>query len=356
LELVRTAALTGYFDVAESLGLDTRALLRDAGLTRAMLTNPEQMLPGRSVIGLLERSAELSGCITFGLRMAEQRSLADLGIVSLLIAHQLTLRDALAVLTDYRNRINSTLVLHIDEHDDVAVLREEFAFSPPVASRQSNDLALGVLAALGGAVLGPAWRPHCITFSYERPAPAERDVYRRLFDCPVEFGAEHDGIIIERRLLDAVNPRADAALAAHARSLVEAMMGPVERTLAQEVEESIMLRLPAGRASIGATADALGMNVRTLQRRLRLERTGFTDLLERVRAQQAARYLANPRLRLTDVADLLGYASLAAFSRWHVERFGESASAARKRLPRAGAVGSGHRPAQAAVTALTRPP
>src|SRR5437764_6097960 len=107
------------------------------------------------------------------------------------------------------------------------------------------------------------------------------------------------------------------------------MIGPVERTLAQEVEESIMLRLPAGRASIGTTADVLGMNVRTLQRRLRLEQTGFTELLERVRVQQAARYLANKQLRLTDVADLLGYASLAAFSRWYAERFGESPSAAR---------------------------
>ncbi|HYJ81755.1 MAG TPA: hypothetical protein VEW26_02795, partial [Allosphingosinicella sp.] len=46
------------------------------------------------------------------------------------------------------------------------------------------------------------------------------------------------------------------------------------------------------------------------------------------------RYLANPRLRLTDVADLLGYASLAAFSRWHVERFGESPSTARRRIRR----------------------
>ena len=336
MELVRAATLTGYFEVATSLRLDTRPLLREVGFTPAMLANPEQMLPARAVIELLEGSAAASGCITFGLHMAEQRSLADLGMVSLLIAHQQTLRDALAVLTDYRHRINSILVLHVDEHDEVVLLREEFALHPPMPSRQSNDLALGVLAGIGATMLGSAWRPVCISFSYERPEARERDVYHRLFGCRIEYGGDHDGIVIERAAMDAPNSRADAALASHARNLVDAMLGPAPRSLAEEVEETIMLRLPTGRASVGATAELLGMNVRTLQRRLRLEQTGFTDLLERVRDQQAARYLANPRLRLTDVADLLGYASLAAFSRWYGERFRESPSVARKRMQQKG--------------------
>lgn len=354
MELVRAASLTGYFEVAVSLGLVTRPLLREAGLSPVMLAKPEQMLPARSVITLLERSAAVSNCITFGLRMAELRSLADLGMVSLLIAHQPTLREALSVLVDYRHRINSMLVLHVDEHDDIVLLREEFALHPPIPCRQSNDLALGVLARVGATLLGPAWQPVCISFSYEQPEPGQRDIYRRLFGCRIEYGGDHDGIVIERRAMDAPNPRADAALASHARNLVDTMLGPAQRSLAEEVEESIMLRLPTGRASIGSTAEVLGMNVRTLQRRLRLERTGFTELLERVRDQQAARYLGNPRLRLTDVADLLGYASLAAFSRWYAERFSESPSAARKRLQcrdaampaRAGTAPSAARPAR----------
>ena len=73
MELVRAAALTGYFPVAEALRLDTIPLLRRSGLTRAMLDNPEQMLPARPVIRLLEESAAASNCLTFGLRMAELR-------------------------------------------------------------------------------------------------------------------------------------------------------------------------------------------------------------------------------------------------------------------------------------------
>ena len=77
------------------------------------------------------------------------------------------------------------------------------------------------------------------------------------------------------------NPRTDAALARHARDLVRAMVDPGERTMADEVEQSIRLLMPAGRANVGAVADALGTNVRTLQRRLDVEGTSFSELLDR---------------------------------------------------------------------------
>ena len=52
MELVRAASLTGYFAVAEELGSTSCPLLRRAGLSRSMLSNPEQMLPARSVVQL----------------------------------------------------------------------------------------------------------------------------------------------------------------------------------------------------------------------------------------------------------------------------------------------------------------
>ncbi len=111
MELVRAASLTGYFAVAEQLGVDVAPLLRRAGLSRAMTADPEQMLPAGLVMRLLERTADTSGCITFGLRMAVERELSDIGMISLLIVHQPTLGAALEVLSEYRTRINSNLTL-----------------------------------------------------------------------------------------------------------------------------------------------------------------------------------------------------------------------------------------------------
>jgi AraC-like DNA-binding protein len=326
LELVRAAAMTGYFNVADELQLDVVPLLRKFGFTSTMLSTPEQVLPARSVVRLLEESSHVSGCETFGLRMAEHRQLSDLGLVSLLIAHQPTLRDGLEVLSEYRHRINSNLTLQIEDCGDTVFLREHLGLNPPVLSRQANDVALGVLYGMCRAIMPPVWRPQCVCFSYERPSPGDRRIYDRLFDCSLQFGADFDGMVVGKADLDRQNPRSDPALARHARQLVAAMIDPGARTIEEEVEQSIRLLMPLGRASVSEVSHALGTNVRTLQRQLRRDGVLYSELLDRVREQQVDHHLVNRRLSLTDVAHLLGYSTLSSFSAWYRARFGKTPS------------------------------
>lgn len=330
MELVRAAALGGFFEIARELALDPARLLRETGLTRAMLADPEAMVPARAAVNLLDRAAQASGCLTFGLRMAERRGLADMGRISLLLAHQPTLREALAALTAFRNRVNSTLVLHLSERDGTAVLREEFALSPPRPSRQSSDLAQGMLTGICRAVAGADWSPELVCFAYAAPPAPELAVYRRVFRCPLEFGAENTALVTPSVELDRLRA-GDAALALHAQRLIETAMDPAERSLAEEVEELVLALLPSGRASLQTCAAALGLNPRTLQRQLAAEGIGFAEVLDRVRRGQLERHLGNPRLRLTDIAGLLGYAAQGAFTRWHVTSYGETPREARRR-------------------------
>ena len=100
----------------------------------------------------------------------------------------------------------------------------------------------------------------------------------------------------------------------------------------QEVEQAIQILLPSGRASVGTVADSLGMTVRTLQRRLDEDGAQFSELLDKVRVREMNRHLEQRRLRLTDIADMLGYSSLSAFCNWYRARFNEAPSEARRRL------------------------
>jgi len=336
MELVRAASLTGYFAVAAELQINTLPLLRRAGLSRTMMGDPDQMLPARSVVHLLEDTADVSGCTTVGLRMAEHRQLSDLGLVSLLIVHQPTLGDALEVLNEYRTRINSNLALQVEHHGHAIFLREHFSLQRPLYSRQVNDLALGVLNKICRSVMQPQWRPQCVSFSYERPAPGDGAIYERLFDCSLQFGADFDGIVIDRSDMQRRNPMSDLALASHARELICGMMAPGDRSVGEEVEQSIRILLPMGRASIGEVAHSLGTNVRTLQRRLEREGIVFSDLLDRVRVEQVEHHFASRHLRLTDVAHLLGYSSLSSFSSWYRNRFDRTPTTGRRDLQRGG--------------------
>ena len=323
-ELMRVAALTGYRRTMAALGVDHRPLLAEQGLTAGMLVNPEQPIPALAALRLLERSAEATGCMTLGLRMAEGRPLSNLGATSLLIEHQPNLGAALSALSEFRSRINSTLALQILDDGTQAILREDFSLANPQPMRQSLDLTIGVLARMCEAVHGPGWAPLAVCFSHQAPPVAELPIYFRLFHCRPEFDSEFNGLVVASRDLDRPNPRADSQLARHARDLLEAALKPGERTVAQEVEQLINLLLPTGRATVQTCAASLGLTVRTLQRRLGTENAEFSQLLHRARKQLATQYLANPRMRITDVAQLLGYGSIGAFTRWHAQTFGQS--------------------------------
>jgi AraC-like DNA-binding protein len=67
-------------------------------------------------------------------------------------------------------------------------------------------------------------------------------------------------------------------------------------------------------ATIQTYSDLLGVGVRTLQRALDAEGAGFTEFLNRVRMQLSGQYLANPNMRVPDVADRLGFSSTGAFT------------------------------------------
>lgn len=330
IELVRVAALTNYFETMARLGGDPHPLLKEQGLSADLLVNPEQLISARAAIRLLERSATVTGCVTLGLHMSEGRALANLGATSLLIAHQPTLRHAITALREFRARINSTLVFTLEEIGDDAILREDFVLRRPEPSRQSSDLTLGVLMRLCSEVLGSAWVPRTVCFSHEAPPPAELPIFTRVFRCPVQFDSELNGIILRRTDLDRPNLRADEQLARHARQLLDKAMSPIERTATQDVDQLIRLLMPAGRASIQNCAASMGVTVRTLQRMLDAEGNSFSDLLNQLRMQLATQYLANPRMRITDISEMLGYGSIGAFSRWHRQTFGESARVRRR--------------------------
>jgi len=318
--LFRAATLTNYFEVAGHLGLNPQPLLAAVGLTRAQLQDPEQQIPATAAIALIEASARTTGCITFGLRMAESRELADFGAVSLLLAHQRTLRDALKAVVRYDHLLNEALAISIEDVGDTVLLREEIVTEPPLQSRQGMELAIGVLFRLCAVLLGSAWRPLSVNFTHA--SPAELQVHRRVFRCKLNFDAEFNGIVCPAHSLDRLSPTADAALADYAERFIASLPAGSEHSVVKDARKSIFLLLSVGRATIDQVAQSLGMNVRTLQRRLEESNTVFSELVNEVRRELALRYMANTRFSLGRVAELLGYAVPSSFTRWFSAQFG----------------------------------
>ena len=87
------------------------------------------------------------------------------------------------------------------------------------------------------------------------------------------------------------------------------------------------------KCSAEVIADQLAMHPRMLQRRLVSEGVRCQDIIERERRDEAARYLADARLHLSQIAGLLGYSEQSALNRSCRRWFGKTPRQYRADLP-----------------------
>ncbi len=120
------------------------------------------------------------------------------------------------------------------------------------------------------------------------------------------------------------NPDADQASFQLLSWFADSVAGQPRRpaqSLTDQVLAAIETCANLGDGSVEPVARSLGLQARTLQRRLRAVDTSFHDLHERYRQAQAAKLLEESELPPKEIAHRLGYANassfIRAFRRWN---------------------------------------
>ena len=316
---VRAAALTDYVEVARFVGLDPCEMLRRAGIDPADLADPDRMIPRNASAKLLDDSAAASGCESFGLLMAECRPLSSLGALDLLLQHQGTARGIVEALIRYQGLLSAAHAIGIEEVGEISIIRTDFVGG--IGSRQSLELLMGVVCRTISERVGGRWHPDTTHFIHA--APADLGVHRRIFQCPLVFQSEFNGLVCSTGSLDVPNPAAESVMARHAERYLDMLVPkPADGSVTERARRSIYLLLPAGRATLEQVGKNLGLHPRTLQRLLEKEGRTFATLLNEVRRKLALRYLSSSTHNVTAIAQMTGYATPSSFTRWFCAEFG----------------------------------
>ncbi|HEY5720933.1 MAG TPA: AraC family transcriptional regulator [Allosphingosinicella sp.] len=318
---VRAAALTGYADVARSVGLDPFAMLRRAKISALFLADPENRHSAAAIVDLLEDSASRSRCESFGLLMAEYRSFADLGPLSLLLQHLPTTEDVLRALIEYRRLLNDVITLECEGDGEVSVIR--WVIAPGYGKPQVIDLVVALGYRMLGAVSRGGWTAEAVHFTHS--PPGDLAVFRRVFAAPIEFDSAFNGYSCSSAAMRSPTYAAETKMATNARRLLDLVPLPLEYAPATDrVRHALAVLIQVGKASLGPVAAKLGQSPRTLQRLLSLEGTSFACLQNEVRKDLAHHYLVSSKHTVREIAALLGYSSMSAFGRWFASQFGET--------------------------------
>ncbi|MFZ6047080.1 AraC family transcriptional regulator [Pseudomonas sp. CR3202] len=307
---VRGIALLGFDEFAISQGLDSHAVLTEAGLPADVL---DGLISGVRFNTLLELCARRSGNPLFGLQFGLQQGSQALGGLLYLIQSASTAGDALQALTQYFHVHSSGAELHLEQQGGQARLLYEVIDRDATSARQTVELAMGIGAQLMQSLLGQLWKPSALWLRH--PAANEPGTYRRLLGVTPRFDSPVNAWVFDAALLETPLSATDERFQQLARRHLDELARMTVQELPAYVQKLLRQRLPEGHITIEQVAGHMQLSPRTLQRYLQAEGTGFQELLDKTRQAMATRYICDSSIRLTQLAELLGYADLSAFSR-----------------------------------------
>ncbi len=316
---VRSAILVGSIPLMAEWGRDAGALARELGIDPIALRDPDIPVPAAFVLSFYERAAELTGCRSFGLRMAARTGLAVVGPLWVLVRQAQTLEQML-----------EDLVAHFDLYTQAAVTsfrregrarRLTWASATGVAERevQMAEFSVAVLCAEIRRHAPAGWDP--VSVSFRHAAPPDCKELRRVLGSHLSFDQADNSILIEGALLD----RPLRIEGSRTRELLSHMLRlqgePTDPGLVERVDGVVRALLPYAPCTLVDLGRALGMAPRTLQEHLHAQGHSFQAIRDAARADLAAKYLRHSRMSVTQIAEVLGYSELSAFSRsfrrWH---------------------------------------
>jgi AraC-like DNA-binding protein len=318
-DLLRSASLTNYAEVARSVGIDPIKMLRMAKLPLACLGDPEMRIPVSGVRRLLEASATAAGVDEFGLLMAERGGLPHLGPVALVVREQATVGLAIEALSRYVHIHNEAVRLSIERQDDVITMTLFMRGRRPRAPHQATEMTLGTLHRIISSLFRGDWRP--LEVHLTRSPPRNHGFYRHFFGCNVIFDSDFDGMLCPAIDMDRPIPTADPLIARYLQSRVEAI-GIRSENWDDKVSELVRSLMPNGQCTIERVAEHLGCNRRTVHRHLSENGTSFSEILDAQRADLATRLIEDSNRPLAGIAELLGFSAQSAMARWFRGRFG----------------------------------
>lgn len=271
-------------------------------------------VPVRDWAALLERAARHLGEPTLGLGVGARIQPAHFGLLGYLTLCCATLAEALARLADYERLVYDVNRVQVTPRADGVSLQWGDERGRPGAL--VDECAIAALIAYARNITAqPDAAP--VEVRFINPRPADLAPYEAFFGCPVAFDAPVTLVQLPAALLAAPlrapDPALNALLDGQARSLL-ARLPPADDVEAR-LREAIAAGLRAGEATLDGCARRLHLSNRTLQRRLDAAGSSFQQALDATRRQLALGWLADSRLKLAEVAQLLGYADQAAFTR-----------------------------------------
>ncbi|HYA28666.1 MAG TPA: AraC family transcriptional regulator ligand-binding domain-containing protein [Acidobacteriota bacterium] len=310
-------------------GADVDALLHRSGLTGRAIKDKDTPLAVRNQIKFVELVADGIDDKILGFHLAYTFDPREVGLLYYVAASADTLWESLLRVERYSALANDGIVLTVKKGNLIRV-RFQYAGVPRHTDTHQIEFWMASLIRICRRLTGRDLKPVHVRIIHPR-ADDRRDI-AKLLDADIETGADVDEIEFPVEVGEFPLVTADPYLNRLCVQCCEETLARRETkgsSLKVKVENAIAAILPHRKIRIDIVAAKLGLSSKTLARRLSSEDCSFAQILNDLRSALAHRYLADRSLTISEIAWLLGYAEIGAFTRAFQRWTGMTPSAAR---------------------------
>lgn len=313
-------------------GLPLPALLDGTGLAPAWAGQTDASLSPASYARLIGNALAVSGNPALGLSVSRQFNyLSRYGFWGYAVMSCTTLGEALETSIRFWPLTGALVELRTEVSEGLVQVEVVPAF-PFV---RDAVWQFGVEKFLASSHLSMGWivdkaRPmRGVEVAY--PAPAHAARYEALLGCPVRFDAARTVVKLDEEslslpLVTSEPQLADMCRERCAQALLKLRGEDSFIAAIQEIIWASVNRPP----SLDRVAERLGMNSRTLRRRLQERDSSFQRILDSVREAVARDYLTNTDLSIDQIAALVGFSEPTTFRSTFKRWTGQSAAEIRR--------------------------
>lgn len=299
--------------LAQAEGLDAPALFATQGLSYSLLQNHYTRVAQDTITRLWQQLVAQTGNPAIGLGFGRHVTPATFGAVGYVLLSCRTVKDSLDQLMHYQHFLGEGLLCTLQLQGERYFLRFDGLGDQHQISTQALEAKLSAYLHFARWVTHTQATPLQVNLQHALNAPAP--VYEDLFGCPVATGAEFTGVWLSSAFVHQPLPTHDPLMLQQHIRLADDMMQQAYKPLTLSVTRLLRDWLPLGKVGQRDVAEALAMSPKTLQRRLQLEDSRFSTLLDACRHEAALAYLAQPEVVLAEVAELTGFADYSAFAK-----------------------------------------
>lgn len=304
-------------DCARAEGLGEEACLVGSAIDARELAGRNAQIQAWQELAVIRNLLQHLGRPGLGFSAGRRYHLTSLGLLGFTMLACRNLLEAFETFGRYQSlALTLCPVSHAQDGQGVWMIFDDSVL-PPDARAFVVERGVAGCVQLASELLQRPVEP--LALELRSAAPEDPMPYARDWPGPVRFGAARNAVLFAHADLAASLPQAHLDARASGEALCERACAELQLTLAgtptARAVQQLLIRESANLPGSREVARRLGLAERTLQRRLAAEGHSFQTLSDGIRQRLAERLLRESRLDLNGIAQCLGYAEAASFSR-----------------------------------------